>query len=270
MRAQRLAQYLVRDGVHYRMIRRNRAARALIEGLARHNLHRHVKDPDLRAKLTPTYEIGCKRLLISNDWYPALVQPNVDVVAGALREVRGRTLIASDGSHREVDTIILGTGFEVVPPPVTERILGRDGHSLADDWRRRLRHYRAVEVAGFPNYFRLAGVGCGVGHGSMLSQIEAQVAYLRDALRSMSRRRLTSVEVSQRAQDDYMRATAHDIATTVWSLGGCNSWYVDEHGDVGMWPRSMYAYRRLMRRFEPEHHHLRRRDAEAPPPPTAY
>ena len=165
-RAQRLFQFNVRDRLHYRMIRRDRLARVVNESIARLHLRRHVHDPELRSKLTPSYEIACKRILISNKWYPALAQPNVEVVAAGVSEVRGRAVIASDGTEREVDTIILGTGFEVVPPPVTERIVGRGGRTLADVWRESLDHYRAVEVAGFPNYFRLAGVGCALGHGS--------------------------------------------------------------------------------------------------------
>jgi cation diffusion facilitator CzcD-associated flavoprotein CzcO len=268
-RLQRLVQFLVRDGLHYRLIRRNRTVRAIIEGIARAHLRRHVRDPELRAKLTPDFEIGCKRILISNDWYPALAEPNVEVVAGGVREIRGRTIIASDGSEHEVDTIILGTGFEVMPPPVTERITGREQRSLAEVWRGALRHYRAVEVAGFPNYFRLAGVGCGLGHGSMIFQIESQTAYLRDVLRAMARHDASSVEVSQQAQDEYMRFAAADVGRTVWALGGCKSWYQDEHGEAtSMWPRSMWSYRRLMRTFEPADHVIHTADLVTPQAPA--
>ena len=121
-----------------------------MQGFARAHLRRHVPDPELRAKLMPDFEVACKRILISSDWYPALAQDNVDVVAAGVREVRGRTVIANDGSAHDVDTIIFGTGFEVLAPPVAERIHGRGGRSLAEAWRRGLRHYRAVEVAGFP------------------------------------------------------------------------------------------------------------------------
>jgi hypothetical protein len=157
-----------------------------------------------------------------------------------------------------VDTIILGTGFEVTPPPATELIFGRDGRSLASTWRHSLRHYRAVEVAGFPNLFRLAGLGCGIGHGSLVFMIEAQTQYVVDALRSMDRQRVTSVEVSEAAQDDYMSFLLDDLERTVWTKGGCQSWYQDGNGKAaGMWPRSMWGYRRLMRRFVMADHHLR-------------
>ena len=166
-------------------------------------------------------------------------------------------MIASDGSEHEIDTIIFGTGFEVLAPPITERIHGRGRRSLADAWRGGLRHYRAVEVAGFPNYFRLAGAGCGLGHGSLIFMIESQTAWLRDALRTMARHGASSVEVTERAQDEYMRVAAADAGRTVWALGGCTSWYQDQNGDAtSMWPRSMWSYRRLMASFEPADHIL--------------
>jgi cation diffusion facilitator CzcD-associated flavoprotein CzcO len=265
-RVQRALQFLCRDGLHYRLIRRNRAFQAVMQVVARLHLRRQVPDPELRAKLTPDFEIACKRVLVANGWYRALAQPNVDLIASGVREVRGRTLIASDGSECEVDTIILGTGFEVLPPPITERVRGRDERSLADVWRESLRHYRAVEIAGFPNYFRLSGVGCGLGHGSLIFQIESQTAYLRDALRTMSRRGLASVEVSAEAEDDYMAFARGEVGRTVWALGGCKSWYQDDKGDAtSMWPRSMWSYRRLMANFDPSHHLLRTVETGAAP-----
>jgi cation diffusion facilitator CzcD-associated flavoprotein CzcO len=240
------------------MIRRRKGAQVILQAIARRHLRRQVVDPELQAKLTPDFEIGCKRVLVTNDWYRALAKPNVDVIASGVREVRGRTVIASDGSECEVDTIILGTGFEVVPPPITELIQGRDERSLADVWRESLRHYRAVEIAGFPNYFRLSGVGCGLGHGSLIFQIESQMVYLRDALRTMTQLGLTSVEVSPQAEDDYMTFVRAEVGRTVWAQGGCTSWYQDDKGEsTAMWPRSMWSYRRLMASFDPSHHHLR-------------
>jgi cation diffusion facilitator CzcD-associated flavoprotein CzcO len=257
-RVLRSMQYGVRDGLHYRLIRRNRVFRKITEAVARIHLRRHVPDPELRAKLTPDFEVACKRILISNTWHRALAQPNVDVIASGVREVRGSTVVASDGSECEVDTIILGTGFEVVPPPVTERIFGRGRQSLADTWRSGLQHYRAVEIAGFPNYFRLAGVGCGLGHGSLIFMIEAQTAYLIEALRAMRAHGAVSVEVSEDAQGEYMDFLLADLDHTVWMRGGCQSWYQDASGAAAsMWPRSMWSYRKLMRSFVPADHHLR-------------
>ncbi|MDA0167159.1 hypothetical protein OM076_43265 [Solirubrobacter ginsenosidimutans] len=174
---------------------------------------------------TPGFEVACKRAPIADDWYRALARPNVDVVAGGVRSTRGRTLIAQDGSKHDVDTIILGTGFAVLPPPLSGRIRGRGDRVLADVWHDTRQHYRAVEIAGFPNYFRLSRF-----------MIGPQTAYLRDVLRAMDQLGLASVEVSERAQDDYMASECRETARTAGALDG---WY-----------------RRLMRRFAPSDHRL--------------
>jgi cation diffusion facilitator CzcD-associated flavoprotein CzcO len=236
------------------------AWRIAMQALARLHLRSQVGDRQLRAKLTPSFEIGCKRILISNDWYRALDQPNVDLVAGGVREVREQSVVGADGSEHEVDTIIFGTGFEVTSPPTIHRIRGRDGRSLGELWHGAPRHYRAVSVAGFPNLFRLGGSGCGVGHASMIYQIESQAAYVVDALRTMTAHGATSVEVTEAAQDAYLRWLASELAGTVWMAGGCQSWYQGADGvATTMWPGTVAAYRRLMSRFEPADHELRTR-----------
>jgi cation diffusion facilitator CzcD-associated flavoprotein CzcO len=179
-----------------------------------------------------------------------------------VREVRERSVIAADGSEHPVDTIIFGTGFQTAGSNAIDRIHGRDGRSLGQVWDGAPRHYRALSVAGFPNYFRLGGVGCGVGHGSMIFQIESQTAYLVDALNTIRQRNLSSVEVTEAAQDAYLHQVRKDLAGTVWMLGGCDSWYQDKNGETtGMWPNSLTSYRRLTRRFEPADHDLRPRIA---------
>jgi hypothetical protein len=222
-RLQRFAQYATRELLHFPIIRRRRTARVILQAIARRHLRRQVANPGLRAKLTPDFEIGCKRILISNDWSRALAAPNVDTVSSGVREVRERSVIAADGSEHQVDTIIFGTGFQTAGSKAIERIHGRDGRSLGQVWDGAPRHYRALSVAGFPNYFRLGGVGCGVGHGSMIFQIESQTAYLVDALSTIRQRNLASVEVTEAAQDAYLRRVRKDLAGTVWMLGGCHS-----------------------------------------------
>jgi cation diffusion facilitator CzcD-associated flavoprotein CzcO len=257
-RLQRATQIAIREFLHFPMIRRRRAARVVLQAIGRSHLQRQVADPALRAKLTPDFEIGCKRILISNTWYPALAAPNVDVMPSGVREVREHSVISSDGSEHQVDTIIFGTGFATTTTKIIERIHGREGRSLGQVWDGSPRHYRAVSVAGFPNYFRLGGVGCGVGHGSIIFQIESQTHYLIETMRTMRRRGLASVEVTEDAQDAYIEHLSRDLAGTVWVKGGCTSWYQDKNGAAtAMWPRSLNAYRRLLRRFEPTHHHLR-------------
>lgn len=262
-RLPRTGQFLVRDLMNYRMIRRNPLFRRVFQALSRSLLNRQVKDPELRAKLTPDFEIGCKRVLITNDFYPALDQPNVDLVAGAVREIKESSVVAEDGTEYEVDAIVFATGYDTTAPTIYKRIRGRDGRSVAESWRGRPRLHRATAVAGFPNFFNICGPGTGSGHGSMIWKAESQTAYVLDALRVMRQQNLASVEVRPDVQDRYMDWAAEDLGRTVWARGGCQSWYLDEGGEPTlMWPRSMWGFRKMLRRFDPEHYRLRpKRDA---------
>jgi cation diffusion facilitator CzcD-associated flavoprotein CzcO len=254
----RLRQVAHRDLVNYRMIRRNHILRRFLEKMSRRLLEEHVGDPELRAKLTPDYEIGCKRVLITNDFYPALAKPNVELIASAVREVREGSLVAEDGTEREVDAIIFATGFETSSSPILSRIRGRDGRSIDEVWNGRPRFHRATTVAGFPNFFNLCSAGTGSGHGSMIWKAESQTAYVMDALRVMREQNLLSFEVRPDAQDRYMRWVDEDLDSTVWARGGCQSWYLDDGGRPSlMWPRTMWGFSRMLRHFDTEHYLLR-------------
>jgi cation diffusion facilitator CzcD-associated flavoprotein CzcO len=258
VRAYRFGQFALRDLLNYRMIRRNRLVRRLFEGVARKHLREQVGDPELRRKLTPDYEIGCKRVLITSDFYPALTRPNVELVASGLREVREGSVVAEDGTERAVDVIVFATGFETSDSPILERIRGRGGRSLDEIWAGRPRFHRATTIAGFPNFFNVCSAGTGSGHGSMIWKAESQTAYVMDALRVMRERDLSSVEVRADAQDRYMSWVGEDLGRTVWAAGGCQSWYLDDGGRPSlMWPRTMWGFRRMLRRFDPEHYRLR-------------
>ena len=254
----RLKQFLVRDLLNYRMIRRNPVVRKLFQRESRSFLEKSVRDPKLRAKLTPDYEIGCKRVLITNDFYPALDKPNVELVASGVWEIKENSVVAADGTEREVDTIVFATGYETTGPTIYKRIHGRDGRSIDEVWNGQPRFHRATTIAGFPNFFNLCGPGTGSGHGSMIWKAESQTAYVLDALRVMRERELTSVEVRPDAQDHYMLWVGEDLGETVWARGGCRSWYLDEGGRPSlMWPRTMWGFRRMLRRFDPEHYLLK-------------
>ncbi len=254
----RTKQFLVRDLLNYRMIRRNSVVRKLFQRESHSLLEKSVSDPELRAKLTPDYEIGCKRVLITNDFYPALDKPNVELVASGLREVRGNSVVAADGTEREMDTIVFATGYETTDPTIYKRNRGRDGRYIDEVWSGQPRFHRATTVAGFPNFFNLCGPGTGSGHGSMIWKAESQTAYVLDALRKMREHNLTSVEVRPDAQDRYMQWVSEDLGETVWARGGCQSWYLDVGGRPSlMWPRTMWGFRRMLRRFDPEHYLLR-------------
>jgi cation diffusion facilitator CzcD-associated flavoprotein CzcO len=236
------------------------------EAAARRMLRRQVPDPELRGRLTPDYAIGCKRILISNDFYPALSRPNADVVTSAIAEVRPRSVVTEDGVERPTDTIVFATGFQVTPPPIAERIKGREDASLADTWAARgMQAHRGTTIAGFPNLFMLVGPNTGLGHTSMIYVIESQVQYVLDALQTMRAQGLAAVEPRAEEQDRFNDGLRRNLDGTVWSTGGCASWYLDEHGqNTTLWPGFTFRFRSLTERFDVEHYE--RSPVEEPAP----
>lgn len=231
--------------------RRRRARAKVATDAARRLLERQVQDPLLRQKLTPGYEIGCKRIVISSDYYPALTRPNVEVVTDPIAEVRPRAIVTSDGTERRVDTIILGTGFDVSGRAAGTHTVGRDGQTLASAWATRLQAYKGTTVAGFPNLFLMVGPNTGLGHSSIVFVIESQIAYVLDALDTMARRGFSSLEVSAKAQAAWNERIAVRSRRTVWTEGGCRSYYLDAQGrNVALWPGSSWSYRAAVRRFD--------------------
>jgi cation diffusion facilitator CzcD-associated flavoprotein CzcO len=225
---------------------------SLPEGQARKHLARQVPDRELRRKLTPNYKIGCKRILISNDYYPAVSQPNAELVTDGIREIRPHSIVAGDGTEREVDAIVFGTGFRVNDMPAAELIRGRDGRTLSETWRGSMQAYLGTSIAGFPNMFMLVGPNTGLGHNSIVFMIESQVEYVLDALRAMDARGAASVDVRPEVQDSYNQELQERLRDTVWSTGGCASWYLDDTGrNTTLWPGSTWPFRRRTRRFDP-------------------
>ncbi|MDN0193797.1 NAD(P)/FAD-dependent oxidoreductase [Streptomyces sp. S.PNR 29] len=223
-----------------------------VEQLAKRNMARAIKDPALRARLTPDYRIGCKRILLSSDYYPALAQPNVDVVASGLTEVRGSTLVAADGSEAEADAIIFGTGFHVTDMPVAERVVGADGRTLAEAWKGGMEALRGSSVAGFPNWIPIIGPNTGLGNSSMILIIESQLNYLADFLRQM---KVLGGRIALDARPAAVEAWNHRVQErmkrTVWSTGGCTSWYLDASGrNTTIWPGTTSEFRRATRRVD--------------------
>lgn len=146
---------------------------------------RSIKDPELRARLTPAYRIGCKRILLSSEYYPALARPNVDLVASGLKEIRGSVLVAADGTETEVDAIVFGTGFHVTDMPIADRVVGAEGRTLADEWKDGMQSLRGATAAGFPNWMTIIGPNTGLGNSSMILMIESQLNYMADYLRQL-------------------------------------------------------------------------------------
>jgi cation diffusion facilitator CzcD-associated flavoprotein CzcO len=227
----------------------------LTELVARTHIRSQVKDPELRARVTPDYALGCKRILLSDDWYPALQQPNAELVTAGVREVRGNSIVLADGSEREVDTIVFATGFSPTDPPIARRIRRRDGQTLSEAWRSSMRAYLGSTVAGFPNLFFLWGPNTNLAHSSVVFMSESQLAYVLDALRTMRRDGTAAVEVRRDVQDAWNAEVQERLQKTVWNTGGCASWYIDRNGDNPiMWPGFTFSFRRQARRFDPAAH----------------
>ncbi|MGH3765880.1 MAG: flavin-containing monooxygenase [Pseudonocardiaceae bacterium] len=227
------------------------------ELIARAHLRRQVPDPALRAKLTPGYAIGCKRILISNDFLPALTRPNVKVVTSPLAEVGADWVQAADGTRSSADAIVFATGFQVTDAPIATRIRGRDGRTLAQTWSGGAQAHRGTTIAGFPNLFMLVGPNTGLGHTSLIYMIESQVAYTLDALRYLRRCGAAAVEVRPEAQVAYNQAVQRRMARTVWTSGGCTSWYLNAHGrNTTLWPTFTWRFRRATRKFDPTEYQI--------------
>src|SRR4051812_23770461 len=246
--------YAAREFLVIGLAKRRRFLRP-VEKLARAHLHHQVRDPRLRAALTPDYTIGCKRILISNDYYPAVAAPNAELVTAAVEEIRPRSIVTRDGVERPTDTIVLATGFHVTDLPIAQRIAGRDGRTLAEVWKCGMVSNRSAAVAGFPNLFLLVGPNVGVGHTSMVYMIESQVAYVQRALDAMEAEGLDVLETTEEAQNAYRDLIAARSRGTVWLGGGCASWYLDEHGhNTTLWPDFTFRFRRMLRRFDRENY----------------
>lgn len=232
--------------------RRRARARIAVE-MARRHLERQVPDPQLRARLTPSYELGCKRVLVSSDYYPALCRPNVELVTDPIARVTEGGIATVDGRQRPVDTLVLGTGFDVTGIGAAAHTVGRRGRSLGEAWEPRVAAFKGMAVPGFPNFFLMVGPNTGLGHSSMVFVIESQIAYVLGALDAAARAGASSLEVRAAALGRWNEEIARRSAGSVWTDGGCRSWYLDDRGrNIAIWPGSSWAYRRATRRFDLE------------------
>ncbi|WP_063047205.1 flavin-containing monooxygenase [Nocardia pseudovaccinii] len=222
------------------------------ELIAKAKLQLEIRDPELRKKVTPNFRIGCKRMLISNDYYPALSRPNVDVVTDGIVEVRANSIVTKDGTEREIDALIVATGFHVTDSPTYNAISGKDGRTLAEVFDEiGQQGYKGAAVANFPNMFFLLGPNVGLGHTSMVYMIESQINYIADALATVDRLGLRTVEVKRAVQDTYNKNLQGKLVKSVWSTGGCASWYLDKHGNnTTLWPDFTFEFRRITKNFD--------------------
>ena len=253
-RALPIAQYLERAKIYWRneltvvgLVYQPDKMKAA-EKLAQRHLEAQVADPELRAKLTPTYRLGCKRILLSDDFYPALTRDNVELVTERIREVRAGSIVTEDGAEHAVDTIILATGFHVTDNPSYRRLHGRDGRSLAEVWSSGPQAYLGTTVAGFPNLFLLSGPNTNLGHNSIIFMIECQVNYIVRCIRELARAGLRWLDVRREAMTRFNAVLGRRLDATVWA-GGCTSWYKTSSGKItNNWPGFSVDYWRRTRR----------------------
>jgi cation diffusion facilitator CzcD-associated flavoprotein CzcO len=215
------------------------------------NLERQVKDPAKRKKLTPNYEFGCKRMLMSNTYYKALDRPNADVITEPIAEVGPRSITTADGTTRDADVIIYGTGFDTQAMASSVEIRGKRGTVLADLWNDEgIQAHRGTMIAGFPNLFFLLGPNTGLGHNSVVFMIECQIRLVTQAI-SEARRRRASVAPTESAQRAFNDKIQNQLSNAVWSRG-CQSWYLDAKGrNITLWPKQTFRFYEETRRLDP-------------------
>lgn len=261
------AQLALRNAIYWQLESRavgfviNPRLMKLAERWARSHIRKQVSDPALRKKVTPDYTIGCKRILISDDYYPALGRDNVDLVTDGIREIKANSIVTADGAEHQVDAIIFGTGFAATDPLGPLQITGSDGVDLREEFMRTgTEAYLGTTVAGFPNLFMLTGPNTGLGHNSMVFMIESQVAYVMDALKTMQKKDLAAIEVRRGIQEKYNAKLQSGSTNSVWKAGGCQSWYLDASGkNVTLWPGFTWQFRRQTACFKPGEYRLTQR-----------
>lgn len=226
----------------------NRTMRRLGEKQARMHLERQIPDPKLRDRLTPGYEFGCKRVVISSDFYPTLMRPNVELVTAGISEVRPHSIVTEDGTEWPVDVIVYGTGFRATEMLRGIRITGRGGVEIHETWKERTSAFLGITASGFPNFFMLLGPNTGLGHNSVVLMIEAQVRYVMSCLHLMQKRGNGVMDVRPASQQKFVEEIRRRLPGTVWE-SGCRSWYQDERTgeSSAIWPASVVAYQRRTR-----------------------
>ncbi|WP_432825547.1 flavin-containing monooxygenase [Dactylosporangium sp. CA-092794] len=231
-----------------------------IRTIAQEHLAAQVADPELRRKLTPDYEIGCKRILRTDDYYPALCRPDVTLETAPIVEVTSTGIRTPERLHA-LDVLVMCTGFEATDLPIAHRIVGRQDVSLHEYWDRGERAFATTSMHGFPNLFFMNGPNAGLGVGSVVDVIETQASYIRGAIDWMEARHAETIEVDAKAEDDYVAGIEARMNGTVWLAGGCSSWYVDPRSGkvTTLWPDFVSRFRMENGTFDPAAYHFRAR-----------
>jgi cation diffusion facilitator CzcD-associated flavoprotein CzcO len=236
-------------------------SKTLLNAVAQKKALKHidaqVKDPKLKAALTPDYTIGCKRIILSNTLYPALARPNVTLHArdDGIARINERGIVTAQGQQIELDLIVYSTGYDATDGVISYPVVGKGGRLASAFWREYPRAYLGTSMPGFPNLFVVTGPNTGIGHTSAIFVIEAQMEYIRRAIQAVMDRGAKSIEVKAEAEDAYTAMIHREMKQTVWQAGGCNSWYKSKSGHVvAMFPGFSFTFRRMAQAFKPAHH----------------
>jgi cation diffusion facilitator CzcD-associated flavoprotein CzcO len=235
--------YWIHEGVGFAMTRQPRLL-TIGEWLGKWNIRRSIKDPELRRKLTPNYRAGCKRILNSDTYYRGIANPKTEVITERIERFTPHGIVTADGTERDVDVVVFATGFHVTDSYTYVDIKGPDGEDLVDRWNREgISALRGITVAGMPNLFFLLGPNTALGHNSVVFMIESQIRYAAQAIAAVDRAGAQALTPTPAAQESYNAELQEQLGGTVWSTGGCQSWYLDEHGvNRTLWSGMTWQY----------------------------
>lgn len=230
--------------------------RRLVQSYARWSLLAQVRDPALRAKLTPDYEPLCKRQVVSGSYYRAIKRPNASLIDDPIREFTATGIRTADGTHHDVDVVVLATGFQAHNYMRPMTVVGRDGITLDDAWIKGPRAYRMTAIPGFPNLFTVLGPNSPTGSIPLQYSAELTARYIVNWLKRFRNAELSEVEVTEKATDEFNAAVADGLGPTVWNTG-CNSWYFTEAGTIDLWPFDRATLTRMLSEPDTAHYRIR-------------
>lgn len=229
----------------------------ILRRLATGFINKSIADDTLRKKVTPTYMPGCKRILLSNDYYPALQLPNVEVVTDSIKEITERGVLTVDGKERSFDAIIFATGFNAAEGVVVYDVKGKNGLDLNEAWKNGAEAYLGTTVNGFPNMFLVVGPNTGLGHSSMILMIEAQVHYIMECLKGINDAGAKYINIKRDVQVGYNTEIQEKLNRSVWQTGGCHSWYQNKSGkNVALWPGFTFTFMKRTKQFDAQKYEL--------------
>jgi cation diffusion facilitator CzcD-associated flavoprotein CzcO len=227
----------------------NERLRARVKAQWKASMHSMITDPALRAVCTPDYELGCKRVLIADDWYPTLASPSVEVVTAPITSIDANGVTTDDGMHHDLDVLIFGTGFQATNFLPSMTVTGRKGMTLAERWRDGASAYRGVAVSGFPNLFMLYGPNTNLGSNSIVYMLESQAAYIAGLLTAAARADVGSIEVRPVVEASWAAMIEEKSRSTAW-VTGCHSWYTSKGRNTNNWPDATWRYRQALKEID--------------------